>query len=59
MLNDSVFYSYELDNFIENMTNNSYEVTGATENFEIEHHIDSFCINFMPKIIKNKKFIKY
>lgn len=60
MINDSVFYSYEnLDGFIEKMTNNNYEVTGATENFEIDHHIGSFCINFMPKIIKNKKFIKY
>jgi hypothetical protein len=60
MLNDSVFYSYKnINSFIEKMADNNFEITGATENYEIEHHIGSFCINFSSKIVQNKKFIKY
>lgn len=60
MLNDSVFYSYSnLSNFIDAMSSEEYEVIGATENFEIEHHLGSFCINFSKEMIENPKFQKY
>ncbi len=60
MLNDSVFYSYSnLSNFIDAMSSENYEVIGATENFEIEHHLGSFCINFSKEIVENPKFQKY
>ena len=39
LLNDSVFYTKSnLENFIDELSDKSYDVIGATENFEISHH---------------------
>ena len=62
MLNDSIFYSLNndnLDKFIDNLSDNRYELIGATENFEISHHIGSFCMSFSSEILFNKKFMDY
>lgn len=61
MLNDSVFYSYKnIEKFLSELEiTNEFDVIGATENFEIEHHYGSFCISFASSVIKNKKFINF
>lgn len=60
MLNDSVYYSSRgLSNFIKNMCNNSYEVLGATENHEMEHHFGSFCISITNNIISSTQLKRY
>lgn len=61
MCNDSVFYSNNhLLSFLKDHFNSqAEEVLGATENYEIEHHLGSFCISMNQKILSHKKFIKY
>ena len=60
MLNDSVYYDTDrLQNFLDEFLNTQMEVLGATENYEIEHHLGSFAISLSNKIINNNKFIKY
>jgi hypothetical protein len=60
MLNDSIFYATKgLDQFLAAMRAPKEDVLGATENFEIEHHIGSFCLSFSNRIINNKKFQKF
>jgi hypothetical protein len=59
-LNDSVFYSSKgLDKFISDLLDPSYEVIGATENFQQRKHIGSFCVSVSGNIARNKKFQKY
>jgi hypothetical protein len=60
MVNDSVFYSQTgLEKFLHDMKTSTIEVLGATENFEIEHHLGSFCISYSDKILNSSKFQKY
>lgn len=60
MLNDSVYYeSTRSVKFLDGLANTTVEVLGATENYEIEHHLGSFCISIDGRIIRHKKFIKY
>mgnify|MGYP005629519947 CR=1 FL=1 len=60
MINDSVYYSsLNLTSFVDSMMNSSFEVAGATENFDIQHHVGSFCIKIDSNIIFNAKLIKY
>lgn len=62
MINDSIFYSLnndKLDKFIDDLSDNRYEIIGATENFEVSHHIGSFCMSFSSEILFKKKFMKF
>ncbi len=60
MLNDSVFYSEKrLPKFLNDMMASDIEVLGSTENFDIEHHMGSFCIAFGSVILRHKLFRKY
>lgn len=60
MINDSLFYSKaNLKAFLEQMITTEIEVLGATENFEIDHHLGSFCISFAQNILQHKRFRRY
>jgi hypothetical protein len=60
MLNDSLFYSKaNLEAFLEQMTTTDIEVLGATENFDEEYHLGSFCMSFCKAIIRNTIFRRY
>lgn len=60
MVNDSVFYSQTgLEKFLHDMKTSTIEVLGATENFEIEHHLGSFCISYSNNILNSSKFQKF
>jgi len=60
MINDSVFFSKKhISQFLEDMLVDDVEVLGATENFEIEHHLGSFCIAMSGGVLRNAKFKKY
>lgn len=60
LLNDSVYYlqnqiGQTLDKFLES----DLEVIGATENFEIVHHLGSFFIQFSNRAVNSKEFKKF
>jgi len=60
MLNDSLFYSTRnLAAFLQKMTDTDIEVVGATENYEIEHHLGSFCISIHRNVLQKTTFKKY
>lgn len=60
MLNDSVYYSHNnLPQFLSDLLETECEVLGATENFEIERHLGSFCISFAGSILKKASFRKF
>jgi hypothetical protein len=60
MINDSIFFTEErMPKFLNDMMNSSIEVLGATENYEIEYHLGSFCIAMSQVILENKNFQHY
>lgn len=60
MLNDSVYFSQSrTPAFLRDMMESPVEVLGATENFEIEYHLGSFCIAVDGGILRNPRFRKY
>jgi hypothetical protein len=60
MLNDSVFYSEaRLPKFLNDLMTSEVEVLGATENFEIEYHLGSFCIAMAGSVLQKPRFQKY
>lgn len=60
MVNDSVFYSTRgLDEFVEDLTTTTVEVLGATENYEIEYHLGSFCISMAQNVLTAPRFRTY
>jgi hypothetical protein len=60
MINDSVFFSKKhIVNFIKDMFVDDVEALGATENFEVEHHLGSFCIAIDGAVLNNKKLKSY
>lgn len=60
MINDSVYYSsLNLSSFIDRMMDSDLEVAGATENFDIQHHLGSFCIKIDSDVVFNTKLIKF
>ncbi len=60
LLNDSIFYAKtNLENLIDDLCNESFDVIGATENFEIIHHIGSFCLSISSEIFTSKRFKSY
>ncbi len=60
MINDSVFFSHgNLRKFLTDMMTSEVEVLGSTENFDIEHHLGSFCIAFSGSILRAPAFERY
>lgn len=60
MVNDSVYYSTRgLEAFLRDMRTSETEVLGATENYEIEYHLGSFCIAMGQGVLRAGKFRKY
>jgi hypothetical protein len=60
MVNDSVFFSEtRLGKFLDDLMTSDFEVLGATENFEIEYHIGSFCIAMAQPVLQKPLFHSY
>lgn len=60
MINDSLFFSKKhMSDFLQDMFASDVEVLGSTENFEIEHHLGSFCIAMGNSVLNNKKLKNY
>jgi hypothetical protein len=60
MLNDSVFYcSRRTPQFVADLFDSEVEALGATENFEIEHHIGSFCVAMAGRVVAHDKVRRY
>lgn len=60
MLNDSVFYSSRgLSKFLTDLATSPVEILGATENFEIEYHLGSFCIAMAGSVLRDARVRRY
>jgi hypothetical protein len=60
MLNDSVFYcSQRTPKFVADLFGSEVEALGATENFEIEHHLGSFCIAMAGRVVAHQRMKRY
>ena len=60
MINDSVYYSSRgLTKFLQEMRDADVDVLGATENYEIEHHLGSFCISMCNKVLNHRRIRSY
>lgn len=60
MVNDSIFFSHaRISKFLNDMMTSEVEVLGATENYEIEYHLGSFCIAMAGSVLKKAAFQKY
>lgn len=60
MINDSVFcVSDRIDAFVAQMMDPEFEVLGSTENYEIIHHLGSFCIALSNAVLTHPGFRAY
>ena len=60
MLNDSVFYcARRTPRFLADLFGSETEALGATENFEIEHHLGSFCIAMAGRVVADPRMQRY
>ncbi len=60
MINDSVFFSRKrISSFLDEVFSTDGEVIGATENYEINHHLGSFCIAISGNVLRHKRFQSY
>ena len=60
MLNDSVFYcSQRTPRFVADLFDSEVEALGATENFEIEHHVGSFCVAIAGRVVAHDRLQQY
>lgn len=60
ILNDSVFYGKKnLDSWVKELIDSKVQVTGTTENLEVEHHLGSFTLAVKSKVFNNKVFKNY
>lgn len=60
MVNDSVFcVSDRIDTFISDLMSSEIEVLGSTENYEISHHLGSFCIAVSNRILRHSSFRRF
>jgi hypothetical protein len=60
MLNDSVFYcSRRTPQFVADLFDPEVEALGATENFEIEHHLGSFCLAMAGRVVAHERVKRY
>ena len=59
-LNDSIFFSKrQLPEFVKKLVQARACAVGATENFEFNYHLGSFCLSFDSKLFKHPKFRKF
>lgn len=60
MINDSIFFSSErMPKFLNDLMTSEVEVLGATENYDLDYHLGSFCISMKHSILKNPMLQKY
>jgi hypothetical protein len=60
ILNDSVFFlKQNLAKMLEGLADPAFDFTGATENFEFDHHFGSFALGFSSEILNDKRFFSY
>lgn len=60
LCNDSVYYLQDLvPSSLDKFLDSDLEIAGATENFEILHHLGSFFIMFSKHVINTKEFKKF
>lgn len=60
MINDSVFFTSErMPKFLDDLMSSNVEVLGSTENYDIEHHLGSFCIAISSSVLQKEAFRKY
>lgn len=60
LLNDSVYVSQSgMENLLCGMLESPQGFVGATENFEGEHHLGSFCVSFGPKVLQSRHFWRF
>ena len=58
--NDSVFYAdICLGDFVGALCDSDKPVLGATETFEVIHHLGSFCVSVGPSVLRNSRFEKF
>jgi hypothetical protein len=59
-LNDSIFYaSQHLDSFVDALIEDDVDCLGATETFEIEHHLGSFALSFSRRVFEHQRFKRF
>ena len=60
MINDSIFFSEaRMPGFLSDMMTSDIEALGSTENYEIEHHLGSFCIAIGQSVLQHNTFQAY
>lgn len=60
MVNDSVFcVSDRIDTFVSDLMSSEIEVLGSTENYEISHHLGSFCLAVSNRILRHPRFQRF
>lgn len=60
LINDSVFFTSErMPKFLDDLMSSNVEVLGSTENYDIEHHLGSFCIAISGAVLQKTAFRKY
>jgi hypothetical protein len=60
MLNDSVYYCRRrTPPFLTDLLESDKEALGATENFEFEHHLGSFCIAMAGSVVRHPRTKRY
>ena len=60
MLNDSVYYCRRrTPAFLADLLGSDKEALGATENFEFEHHLGSFCVAMAGRVLADPRMQRY
>jgi len=60
MLNDSVYFCRRrTPPFLADLFDSEAEALGATENFEFEHHLGSFCIAMAGSVVRHPRMRRY
>ena len=60
MVNDSIYFSTRgLAKFLTDLLTSEIEVLGATENFQMEYHLGSFCITMSQSVLKTRVLRDY
>jgi Rhamnan synthesis protein F len=59
LLNDSLFYFERgLDKFVARL-DGQQEFIGVTEVFQYHYHVQSFALSFGPRVLRNRRFLKF
>jgi hypothetical protein len=57
IMNDSVLYlRHGLTDFLKNLKTSELEVLGATETYDVNYHLGSFCLSICNEVLNNKAF---